>query len=256
MSKRSFLITMAVAAVMAVTVIIFGACAVKQAEQDVADTDAYIESLSERTESTRTAFYAETEEISTETTELVKTAIKGAEHETTTNGNVNDSNSVDSNIPVDDGDRYIDSASVEEIAQDVIDGKYGNGDARKEALGSRYEEVQNYIDANYAPPVRTYDYPTGSVLTPDKGVNQWNGITETYYNLDMSGVVDWMHSLGYDYDYWVRSDGVKMFGNYVMVAADYGWLPKGSIVECSLGTAIVCDTGLGGWYWLDVAVDW
>lgn len=33
-----------------------------------------------------------------------------------------------------------------------------------------------------------------------------------------------------------------MFGNYVMVAANYGVHPKGSIVKSSLGLAIVVDT--------------
>ena len=79
---------------------------------------------------------------------------------------------------------------------------------------------------------------------------------ETYYNLPMGGVLDIMYALGYSGEYWVRSDGVKMFGPYVMVAADFGWLPRGSVVECSLGTAIVCDTGAGGYGWLDIATTW
>jgi len=101
-----------------------------------------------------------------------------------------------------------------------------------------------------------YDLPAGDVLNPEDGINYFYGVLETYYNLPMEGVVDWMHSLGYEYDYWVREDGVKMFGPYVMVAADYGWMPKGSILETSLGLAMVCDTGEGGWYWTDIAVDW
>ena len=162
--------------------------------------------------------------------------------------------------------------SIEELAEVVLNAGI-NGDEREAYLGSRYVEVQNWIDQNYVPPVREYptsyneqtmnydpvyyDYPSGAgVLTPDAGINYYYGTLETYYNLDMSGVVDWMHDLGYGGDYWIRSDGVKMLGNNVMVAADYGWMPKGSIVETSLGTGIVCDTGLGGWYWLDIAVDW
>lgn len=85
---------------------------------------------------------------------------------------------------------------------------------------------------------------------------------ETYYNLDMKPVVQRMRRLGYsaeEYPYWVRSDGVKMLGPYVMVAANFRIRPRGTILECSLGTAIVCDTG-GFIRWaprgLDVAVDW
>lgn len=36
--------------------------------------------------------------------------------------------------------------SVNELAQEVIQGKYGNGETRKQALGSRYEEVQARVN--------------------------------------------------------------------------------------------------------------
>lgn len=36
--------------------------------------------------------------------------------------------------------------SVDELAKEVIAGKYGNGDARKNALGSRYSEVQARVN--------------------------------------------------------------------------------------------------------------
>lgn len=36
--------------------------------------------------------------------------------------------------------------SVDELAQEVIAGKYGNGDARKQALGNRYDEVQARVN--------------------------------------------------------------------------------------------------------------
>lgn len=151
------------------------------------------------------------------------------------------------------------SYTVEELANLVLDQGI-NGDERKAYLGDRYDEVQAWIDANYQPPAREvsgYDYPSGSgVLTPESGVNYYYGVMETYYNLPMDGVVEWMHSLGYDYEYWVRDDGVKMFGPYVMVAADYSWMPKGSILETSLGLAMVCDTGEGGPYWTDIATCW
>lgn len=160
--------------------------------------------------------------------------------------------------------------STEELAAEVIDGKYGNGDERVALLGDRYEEIQNYIDQNYIysgqaagnsyyhdQAAGDYYIPSGEgVLNPEDGINYYYGTLETYYNMDMSGVIEWMHSLGYDYEYWIREDGVKMFGPYVMVAADYGWLPKGSVTECSLGMAMVCDTGEGGYNWMDIAVTW
>jgi hypothetical protein len=50
-----------------------------------------------------------------------------------------------------------------------------------------------------------------------------------------------------------------MLGNYIMVAANLSTRPRGTIIETSLGTAIVCDTGSfvssypNG---IDVAVNW
>ena len=100
---------------------------------------------------------------------------------------------------------------------------------------------------------------TWSVITPRKGVNQGPNGKETWYNLDMSGVRYLMNHLGYtyeDYPYWVREDGAKMFGDYIMVAADLSIWPKGTILECSLGMAMVVDTGDLEPYQLDIAVNW
>ena len=100
---------------------------------------------------------------------------------------------------------------------------------------------------------------TGPKLTRSKGVNWGPTGRETYYNLPMQGVVNIMRRMGYDagtYPYWVRDDGVKMLGPYVMVAANLRHFPRGSIVECSLGTALVCDTGYLEWNQLDIAVTW
>ena len=83
----------------------------------------------------------------------------------------------------------------------------------------------------------------GPVLSKGRGTIQGPSGKETYYNLNMSGVVSIMRRLGYDYEYWVRDDGVKMFGNYVMIAANLNIRPRGSLVQTSLGMGIVCDTG-------------
>lgn len=81
------------------------------------------------------------------------------------------------------------------------------------------------------------------VLTKSKGVNWYQGHKETYYNLDMSRVVQTAQSKGIAGDYWVREDGCKMLGSYIMVAANYDVHPYGSTVATSLGTGIVVDTG-------------
>lgn len=102
----------------------------------------------------------------------------------------------------------------------------------------------------------------GEVLTKSKGVVYGPSGKETYYNLNMTSVINSMRRLGYseeEYPYWIREDGVKMLGDYVMVAANYEIRPKGTIIESSLGYAIVCDTG--GFVnnhptQIDIAVTW
>ena len=83
----------------------------------------------------------------------------------------------------------------------------------------------------------------GPRLSRGRGTIQGPSGKETYYNLNMSGVVSIMRRMGYDYEYWVRDDGVKMFGNYVMIAANLNIRPRGSLVQTSLGMGMVCDTG-------------
>lgn len=87
---------------------------------------------------------------------------------------------------------------------------------------------------------------SGGKLSKSKGTIQGPSGKETYYNLNMSGVVSIMRRMGFsesEYPYNVRADGVKCLGPYVMVAAHLGKRPRGSKVQTSLGTGIVCDTG-------------
>lgn len=83
---------------------------------------------------------------------------------------------------------------------------------------------------------------------------------ETYYNLPMNVVVKYMEDLGYNYSYWIRDDGCKMYGNYIMVATDTRRIPKGTIIETSLGLGIVCDhcesAAGSSEIWLDIATTW
>lgn len=101
---------------------------------------------------------------------------------------------------------------------------------------------------------------SGSTLTKTAGVFYGPSGKETYYNLDMSGVISTMRSLGYTGEYAVRSDGVKTLGGYVMVAANLSVYPKGTLVSTSLGTGIVCDTGgfvyNGSGVVFDIATNW
>ena len=86
----------------------------------------------------------------------------------------------------------------------------------------------------------------GAILTAQAGTIQGPSGKETYYNINMSGVVRIMRGLGFsesEFPYWIRPDGVKMFGNYVMCACNLSVHPRGSLVETSLGTGICVDTG-------------
>lgn len=102
----------------------------------------------------------------------------------------------------------------------------------------------------------------GEVLNARNGIVYGPSGKESYYNLDMTGVIEEMRRLGYseeEYPYHIREDGVKMLGDYVMCAANLDERPKGTIVETTLGKAIVCDTGSFAKkdrMQLDIAVDW
>lgn len=94
-------------------------------------------------------------------------------------------------------------------------------------------------------------------LTKSRGVFNGPSGRETYYNLPMGTVVNNMRAMGYDekqYPVWVREDGVKMFGAYVMVAADTQKLPKGTIIDTSLGMGMVVDHCAARN--IDIAVTW
>lgn len=84
---------------------------------------------------------------------------------------------------------------------------YQKSVARKIEKSEEYKKVQGNFKWN------------GPVLTRSKGVNHGPHGRETYYNLPMRGVVRIMRNMGNKDKYWIRSDGCKMLGNYIMVAA-------------------------------------
>ena len=135
--------------------------------------------------------------------------------------------------------------------------------AENEALEIRRQELTNQKEyeiwrQNLANQTRSY-YWDGPVLSRSAGAVYGPNGKETYYNLDMSGVIATMRRMGYYGEYWVRNDGCKMLGDYIMCAANLGVHPRGSLVECSLGTCIVCDTGgfaAGNPNQLDIATTW
>ncbi len=99
----------------------------------------------------------------------------------------------------------------------------------------------------------------GGRLTRSAGVFNGPSGKESFYNMNMNNVVSAMRARGNNARYWVREDGVKMLGDYVMVAANLSIRPKGTILPTSLGMGIVVDTGsfaLRNPTQLDIATAW
>jgi uncharacterized protein YabE (DUF348 family) len=105
-------------------------------------------------------------------------------------------------------------------------------------------------------------YNDGSGLTESRGAQHYTdskGVVhrETYYDLNMNVV---MQSCGQGGHYSVRPDGAKVDAQgYIIVAANYSNYPKCTLVETSLGTGKVYDTGgfaLRHPHGFDLATDW
>ena len=82
-----------------------------------------------------------------------------------------------------------------------------------------------------------------TILTMRSGVNVFEGHKETYYNLPMRKICERAANNGLIADYSESEDGLKMYGPFVIVAADWNVHPYGSIVNTSRGIGIVLDTG-------------
>lgn len=152
---------------------------------------------------------------------------------------------------------------IETIAYEVINGEWGTGQDRINnltAAGYNAEEIQNLVDSlmpesvyieesYYTEP--TYNYSDGNVLNPYIGVVYYNGHKETYYSqhvlpgggLNIPGR-------------YVAEDGtIRDENGYICVAADPSFLPYGSVVETSLGTGKVYDSGCA-YGTVDIYTDW
>ena len=102
-------------------------------------------------------------------------------------------------------------------------------------------------------------------LTKSAWTIEWPSGTETWYDLPMKKVIKYMRDLWYTedkwYNFWIRGDWVKMFGKYVMVAANVDIRPKWTIIKTSLWEWMVCDKCdrahiPGQKKLVDIAVDW
>lgn len=127
---------------------------------------------------------------------------------------------------------------------------------KKAAKTSKSVSTKKVVKAAVASGAYTWN---GKKLTKKAGVNKGPSGKETYYNQNMTNVVKIMRAMGNKDKYWVRSDGCKMLGDYIIVAANLKTHPRGSLVNTSLGKGIVCDTGgfaKKNKKQLDIATNW
>lgn len=152
---------------------------------------------------------------------------------------------------------------VEPLEEEMPDDYFENFD-------EVYEEEYDYSE-NYTQEVEQI-VSYGECLTAWGGVYWYGDQKETYYNLDMSNIVssiknqEWLwNAIADEYkgnvsgDYWIREDGCKMLGDYIMVAANLDVHPRGSLVMTSLGMGVVVDTGgfaANNPYQVDIATNW
>lgn len=95
------------------------------------------------------------------------------------------------------------------------------------------------------------------MLTASLGKITFNDHPETWYNLKMDRVISRAQENGIVNEYWERADGCKMYGHYIVVAADWNLHPYGSIIQTSRGEGIVLDTHTANdRTTVDLAVTW
>ena len=139
------------------------------------------------------------------------------------------------------------------------DGEYFMADFNGENVYIHQDDVSARSSTSSSGAVLGNPSWDGSVLSPSAGVVMGPSGKETYYNLNMSGVISILQGMGINEEYWVREDGVKMYGDYIIAACAFDIRPRGSYVETSLGTAICADTGTFAYdnpTQIDIAVDW
>lgn len=152
------------------------------------------------------------------------------------------------------------NAEQEEVIaaqQDIID----TYDKKFEDMTAEVKAYEAALEKE-APKMQLPTTWEGQQLTKAKGCIMGPSGRETYYNLPMGGCINNMRRRGFDeeqYPVWERDDGAKMFGKYVMVAANWKIRPLGTIIETSIGWGIVVDTGdfVSEYpYEVDIAVNW
>ena len=158
-----------------------------------------------------------------------------------------------------------------------VDSKDKDKDKNKDKDNDKEKEVveenttskkENWLEYNS----KYLEYLPEESLRPIVPTESWhyydgpNG-TEDYYNVPMEETIRVARAKGYseeNYPYWIREDGCKMFGKFIICATDYDVHSYGSIINTSLGKAIVIDTNYtvdkdDSWHYcsdIDIATEW
>ena len=94
------------------------------------------------------------------------------------------------------------------------------------------------------------------MLTARLGTITYNDHRETWYDLPMQRIVERADSIyGLSDVYAVRSDGVKTYNGFVIVAADKS-IPYGTVIETSRGTGLTLDYHTTDADVVDIATNW
>ena len=160
--------------------------------------------------------------------------------------------------------------------QEIIDGKYGDeslselennvnktiamlnnseaGDWFSEINQFSYENYENFAD--FLESINDTQIIYAKRLTAPLGYVEYERpdgrtVKETWCNLEVGQLIKNMREMhGINLEYWVREDGVRMYGPYVMVATDVPAMGGGNqeaeyrygdLVETTLGTGIIVD---------------
>lgn len=120
------------------------------------------------------------------------------------------------------------------------------------------EETEDEIIEEVEEEMTQVSHLPNTQITKQLGRVQGPQNEESWYNLPMHNVINTMREMGYteaDYPHYVREDGVKMLGDFIMVAANLEIYPRGTVVQTSLGQGLVCDKCEHGQEF-DIAVEW
>jgi len=79
------------------------------------------------------------------------------------------------------------------------------------------------------------------ILTAGLGRITYGNHVETWYDLPMNKVIQRSQDAGIPCEYWIDERGVKMFGQWVIVAA-HPSKTRYTFVDTSLGQGIILDT--------------